>query len=475
MRAAGLLIVLALVAGCGDEPQAPQPPPETPADFGLSPADMTLEGAEATVRPPAGTWLVRTDRPGPDRWTEQLRRAADGVLLQAATFPVQDARSPMPVLITALDAFVRSQGTEGFGQKKRGGGLIRGAPAAWTGFVAVIGGVPQEGRARIVLLEPDRWALALGMAPTSAGVDALALVEAFVGSLQPTRATFYARRFVDPAALDAPTAHPSGEAPVTRRDIAAVQLVIELASGTRFPLAVQPKLRRALASEALQGSAASRASFRDVTEVLRETEGMDPAEREAGMASLGKRVLEQVFNRAMEGYGPANAYRLAWTGMGKPSVGEGEDALTVAAVQSLAEMSAFLASLAADREVPATDERALAVKAVLVERFDELDADERADLARAGRLWAALRHAWDVATPEQRLAFRRAVLVALVDPEVRERVPPASDEFALLAFMHERADAGPTYALRAAALSAAEREALFALLDVDPTRHHLGW
>ena len=66
---------------------------------------------------PGVAFLPRTEVPkcGPDRFTEQFRREGDGVVLQAATFPVQASRQPAQVLGTVVDAYVRSRGTEGRG------------------------------------------------------------------------------------------------------------------------------------------------------------------------------------------------------------------------------------------------------------------------------------------------------------------------------------------------------------------------
>jgi len=472
-----LLVVCALLglAACGEEPPAPKVALEAAADFGPAPQRVEFEGAPASVQPPAGTWLVRTDRPGPERWTEQYRREADGVVLQAAVFPVQTSRHPSQALPLVIDGFVRSLGTDGFGQQNRGGGLLLGAPAAWSGFVAVVDGKRMQGRARIVLADDGHWALALGMAPDAAGADALALVASFATSLQPSRATFYARRFVDPAVLAGPAIKPTGESAVSYRDLAAVQLVLELASGMRFPLAVQPTLLRSLSEEASQGAAASRASFREVGAALAKTATMAPAEREAGMRALGVRILEQIFNRALEGYAPANQYRLAWEAMGRPVVGDEKTGISSGAAQSLHEMSAFLASLAADREVPTSEALGQAVVDGLKARFDGLDADARADGAQTGATWARLRYAWDHAERERRVAFRRAVLTALVAEADRPAVEALADEAAVLAWMHQHAADGPAYARRAAVLGAAQRTALFAILGVEASGHHVGW
>ncbi len=484
VRALALLVLLALAAGCGEErPTEPAAPAEAAVDFGADPQRLTLEGAPASVQPPAGTWLGRTDRPGPDRWTEQWRRPEDGVLLQAAVFPARPGEHPATALVAVVDAFVRSQGTDGFGQTKRGSGLVRGASAAWTGFAAVLGGVRHEGQARIVQLDADRWALAIGAAPDPAGAAARALVADFAASLLPDEATFYARRFVDPAALETIVARGAGtdaDPAVTTRDVAAVQLVIEVASGGRFPLYVQPKLRGALAREASQGSAASRASFRQITATLDETRAMAPAERVAGMRALGKRVLEQIFERAMQGYAPANKYRMAWQGMGRIALADETIPLSVAAMASLGEMAAFLASLAADREVPASESRIKTLRDALQARWAAFEPAGRTALTHAGDDWAALRHAWDHAAPDRRVLFRRAVLEALVTPEQREAIvalPRARDDggVALLAWMQAHASDGDAYAERALWLARSTRLALVGMLGQEHRPHVAGW
>ena len=483
-----LVLLFALLAclglpACGDEPTAPVENPDERVDYGADSQRLAMDGAAASVQPPAGAWMVRTDRPGPDRWTQQLRRESDEILLQAAVFPAPARQHPMTALVRSIDAFVRSLGTDGFGQTERGAGLVRGASAAWSGFAAVIDGARREGRARIVQVSPTQWALAIGMAPDAAGPEGLALVQAFADSLLPDEVTFYARRFVDPAKLaeaidggePSPDEAKRETTAVTRRDIAAVQLVIEVASGGRFPLAVQPTLRRALAQEAAQGSDASRASFKQVATTLDQTKDMAPAERAAGMRSLGKRILEAIFGRAMEGYGPANQYRLAWQGMGRPAIAHETQSLAVAAMHSLAEMSAFLASLATDQEVRSTEDRAKELRDALEAAWAGLDEETRALYARAGDDWAALRYAWDHADPGAKRAFRRDVAVLLSAPEARAEVEGLADDQALLAWMQANAPKGATFARRAALLAPKTRRELVATLGVEIPAVALGW
>lgn len=473
-------MVLGLLAGCGDDTPTAGEPVEAEIDNGANPQRTVLEGAAATVQPPAGVWLQRIDRPGPDRWTEQLRRESDGVILQAAVFPAEPRQHPMTALVRAIDAFVRSLGTDGFGQTNRGAGLVRGASASWSGFAAVIDGARREGRARVVQITPSQWALAIGMVPDAAGANGLVVVQAFADSLLPDAVTFYARRFVDPEALaedisGGDRAAGGGKDAVTRRDVAAVQLVIEVASGGRFPLAVQPKLQNALAQEAMQGTAASRASFREVAATLDKTKTMDPAERRVGMQALGKRILEQIFGRAMEGYGPANAYRLAWQGMGRAAIAHEKHPLSVAAMQSLAEMSAFLAALAADAEVPSTEERIKGLRDVLEATWADRSAEERAAFARAGNDWAVLRYAWDHATPEAKRAFRHDVLLALSAPEQRAEIEALADDIARLAWMQANAKDADAYARRATLMDPAARVALVESLGVEIPDSPVGW
>ncbi len=474
-RAALACLLLLLLGACGDEPKPAAGPVETITEFGANPQRLELEGGGASVQPPAGAWLTLSASPGSARWYERLRRASDGVLLQASVFPRQRGEAPALVLPRALDAFVRGLGTDGFGQSGREAGVAWGAPVAGSAFAATIDGQAVSGHARLLAVDADQWALAIGLAPKAAGPTALALVRAYAASLEPSEVTFYARTFSTPEDLARVAVRPVDEEPITQRELMSVQLAIEAGSGVRFPVGSAAALLDALAEEARTGKPASRASFRETTAVLEKTKAMEPAERERGLRSIGQRILKAMFERVLTGYKPAQRYKAIWDALARPVVGEMPEGMSAAALRSLHEMSAFLASVAADREVEAEEGSGARLLAALKARWPELDAPARKDLAQAGRPWAALRYAWDHADAAGRGAFRQAILAALVTPDEASEVAALPDDRARVAWMHAHQAAADDYLQRAAALSAPSRAALLEHLGVDGSGYHLGW
>ena len=98
-------------------------------------------------------------------------------------------------------------------------------------------------------------------------------------------------------------------------------------------------------------------------------------------------------------------------------------------------------------------------------------------LGALGATWAALRRAWDLATPDARFAFRRAVMARLASKDRRAAIEALVDSRALMENgLKPGADVVVGDLLRRAfELTSAERAALLALLDVEPKAHQLGW
>jgi hypothetical protein len=476
MRRAGTLLLLLVLAACGGK--APPPPPAplgTPTDFGPNPQAVTLTGAAASVRPPPGTWRVRTGSPAKGETFEEYRRDEVGALLRVLVFPVLRQRSPAAVLPRAIDIFVRGQGTQGFGMTARGAGLVLGAPAAWASYAAVVHGTTVAGRARLLLVGRDTWALAIGHAPRER-VDVVRTLAASADSLEPLEPVFYARSFAAALDLDKPVTHAAGEEPVRLRDVVALQLVLEAGLGVRMPLAARPAMLAALSEEVRRGPAQGRKTFRSYPAMLARTQGMEPAARAKGLHALGQKILAALRKRVPGGHPPAVAWDLARSRMQKVVVGKGPDGLDQGALTCLLEMSAFLASLAADREVPVTADRGRALREDLAERWKDLPADERAALRDLGRAWAALRYAWDEAAPARRLALRRAALARLVPASQRAEVAALHDARDLLRWMQAHAQAGAQgYLVAAEHLGRADRRALLDVLGVEAAGYHLGW
>ncbi|MDA1194250.1 MAG: hypothetical protein O2894_03625 [Planctomycetota bacterium] len=475
LRIAAPLVLLLALVGCG-EPPAPQGAPGPLAtEFGENPARLNLGTAEATVQPPAGRWLSLESSPAPAQWHERLTHPENGVVLQASVFPVQGSREAPRELARAIDTFVRALGTDGFGQSQREVGLVLGAPVASAAFVAMVNHAQVNGRARLILIDAETWALAIGVAPAVAEPAVQALVATYVASLEPTQATFYDPTFAVEEELAAAVVAVPGEQPVTARDIAAVQLAIEVGTGVRFPVRAQPALRAALAEEARLGQPLARAAFREIGATIASTTEMPAESREAGLRTLGQRILQQILERSAAGYAPAANYQAAWSALGRALVGTEEAGVSAASIHTLHEMSAFLASIASNGVVAVRDDGIEAVRERVEAGWAAGDADEREAFVQSGRQWAALRYAWDHAEPAAKFAFRQAVVAALAAEGDRATVEALADDRALLGWMDAHAAEGPEHLRRALDLGRTTRQALLARLGVEAAGYHVGW
>ena len=471
------LALLVVLTACGDKPAPLKALPGSLTTYGADPQPASVQGAPAVMTPPAGTWRVLAGVSGEDQTFEQYARAEDGALLRVLVFPVQAERNPGAVLPRALDQFVRSLGTEGFGQTTRAAEVVLGAPTATLAYAAMVHGRKVRGQARLLLADRSRWVLAIGHAAEGAPPGVSGAIAASVASLAPSEPVFYARSFEAARDLEEVVARVGAEAPVVLGDLMAVQLFIEAGLGVRYPLVTRDALHEALAEEARTASPDGRAAFRGYREALGASKGLSPDERAAGLTAQGRKVFQALLARVPEAHPPAVRYHGVWKRLGQRAVGSDEDGITVAAVQCLTEVSSFLASIAANREVKPDQARIDAVQQDLAARFESLAADDRASVAKVGASWAALRYAWDQATPGAQLAFRRAVLERLVPAGERVELSALADPADLMRWMHGHAEAGADgYVLAAARLPAAERDLLIDALGVpDAFEDHLGW
>ena len=484
-RSLAFALLLLLSACGGDEPAAPSTTKTAPTletiDFGETPQAMTLDGAPATIVPPPGSWQHGTDNPAEDQWMAEWRDADDTVLLRAFTFPTQGTTDPVPVLMQAVDTFLRSLGVDGFGLPTRKARSLWGAPAADATLAAARGGVRIEGDARLLLAAPDRWALAVAFGPADAPVTAKDQLHRFVRSLEPSAPRFYERIFRNELRLDEAAFQPKGEEPVTHRDIAAVLVLLQAGADARVPLATEATLNQALIDQARALKPEARQGYRDAAPAFPTWVDMPAEERAQGMRSLGARMLKGIFERANTGDMKAMQFANAWQYLGKIAVGTQADGLNVGQLTNLVEMSAFLASVAANRDVARADGLGTDVRDTLTkgleERWATLSDEDKAALRRSGSQWARLRRAWDLATPEDRAAFRRAVVAELAEAEHQEHIARLDPGRALMAWIEEHAapGQGATFVRRAFALSPAARAELIGLLAVEDRPFALGW
>jgi len=479
-RLAALMFVL--IAACGGDESLPAPAAQAPlADLGAEPAPVDLEGAAATVTPPSGRWRRTAQSLGPDQWFVQYLSEDGGVLLRTFVFPVRQSRDPSSLLMQAVDTFFRGIGVEGFGMPSRRTRAVWGAVAADGDLNAAVKGVKVVGSARLLLAGPDTWALAIGYAPADGPVEVRDAVRRFTGSLEPRDPRFYARVFRSAADLAAVVLKPKDEEVLTGADLAALHLILEAGAGVRFPLAARTSILDTLIAEAAQNTPAGRAAYRQAAPALEKSAALSAEERAQGMHTLGRRMLEALFTRANEMHEPAMRFSNLWRHLRTVAVGTSVDGLSVAALASANEMSAFLASVAADREVVLEGKAGVDLQKTLTEdleaRWASLDAAEKTALRAAGATWAHLRRAFDLAQQEDRAAFRRALVAELSDPGSREAVSALHPGRPLMAWMHARRSPERAVGLvrRAFALTATQRAELIGLLAVEEKPHQLGW
>ncbi len=468
----GLLLPL-LFAACGNAPSdAPQA--ARVADMGSDPQIQETEGAPARYRPPAGRWRVRAAAEAPGQAYEAYASTTSATRLRIFTFPVRQTRDPAVLLSRAVDTFLRALGTDGFGFRSRRVLDVWGARAAEGTFAAVIDGRPVRGRGRLLEASRATGAFAVGIADEEAPAAEHDVVRAFVGSLEPSVPLFYARAFRSGKDLRQVVARAPGERDVLLSDVVAVELVLEAGVGARFPLSTRGVIRAALSADARAKTKTSRDAYREISAAMEKARGLAPDERLRGMRALGKRSLKALLQRASAGYPPALQYMNVWKRIRGLALGTEADGLTVGAAQCLGERSAFLASLAADRELKSDVARGNRIVAALKSRWKTLAAGEKQALRASGRTWASLRRTWDEAPPAARRALRRATLLALAGPTERAAIEALADERALMTYMRAHAtDAdGERYVMAAAALP---HQALIDLLGVLGPRTAGGW
>jgi hypothetical protein len=478
-------LLLLLLCSCGDGP-APAPGPAMPApaplvDLGDAPVPIALGEAPAIVTPPPGRWQRRMEPLADRQWFVEYRSEDGRRLLRAFVFPTQSTTDPVVVLLQAVDTFFRSVGVEGFGLPTRRARSVWGAPAADASLNAVVGVVPVDGAARLVLVRPDLWAFAVGYVPKEAPIGEKDVVDRFVQSLEPVEPRFHEPTFRNEAELARAVLEVGDETPLRGRDLAAILLLLEAGSGIRLPLASRATLGGILVEVARALTPEGRAGYRDATQAFPTWDELPAAEREQGMRQLGVRMLQGLFTRANEGDARAHQFATAWQYLQGTAIGDGAEGLTVGSLGALNEISAFLASLAADEDIArdpgAGSDLRLRLQAQLKARWGELPAEERAALRATDAQWARLRRAFDLATAAERAAFRRAVVAELAAPEDADAVSALDPGRPLMAWIdeHRTPERAAQLMERAFALSPGQREELIGLLGVDPQPYALGW
>ncbi len=476
-RALVAIAVLLLLAACGGEKKAGSPDPKV-ADMGANPQAQETPRAPASYQPPAGRWKLRSDEPAPSQWYEEYAAEKGATVLRVNVFPVRSGRDPSVTITRAVDIFVRSLGTDGVGFRQRGTRDVWGARGAEAAFSLVRNNVPLRGHARLILARDDMWAFAVGVTADDAPPAEHDVVEAFAKSLEPATPIFYARRFRSVEDMQAIVARAEGEPNVVFGHVMAVELVLEAGVGTRFPLATRSIVHEALRADAQAKLKQTRDAYRETHGALEKSKSLDPAVRLRGMRALGQRVLQALLERATAKYGPAVRYAGVWKRLRELALGSKDDGLTVGAAQCLHEMSAFLASLAADREVPTNATRSDRIVAALKERWSGLGKPAKEALRGTGTAWAGLRQAWDEAEPAARIDFRRAVALALAPADPPKEAADVASERDLMSWMRSTTtpEALDALVMRAAALAPGARaDLLDVLAKPTPSGWELGW
>lgn len=447
------------------------------ADLGANPQAQETPHAQARYVPPPGSWRVRSESLRPEEWYEEYASEDGDVLMRVNVFPIRASRAPAAVLGLAVDTFLRGLGTEGFGAAQHRFIEIIGAPAAEVAWSAVVGLERVKGGARLLRTSDDRWAFAIGYTHAERD-ERLPIVQAFVKSLEPVEPVFYPRRFRTPSDFDLVVVHKPGEAPVTQRDLLAVELVLEAGTGVRFPLSTRVIVRAVLREDvATAKEKRTRDAYRETGAAMTKAADLPVEERIQGMRALGSRSLKALVERANEGYKPAVRFAGLLKRLREMTVGQAQDGLNVGSVRCLHEQCAFLASLATNREVRADPERGDRIAKALGARWAQLDPAERQALAESGVAWARLRRAWDMAPEAARTATRQRLARALATPEQAAALADEGDLRALLTWMDALpAEALDGFVLRAAALTTAQRADLLSALDLEAaTGWDLGW
>ena len=439
-----------------------------------APGTLSLKGAPAHVVPPPSTWTRTVRTPGAGQWYVHYAGPAK-TWVEARVFPVQGDAKADVVLMQAVDTYRRGLGAGGFGMPTRKPIDILGCEGADGTIQLVVGQQVFEGHARLLRLPRARWAFALGGALRGGDKAHADAVKAFVTSLLPTEPVFYAPTF-EAADLDRAVVRPADEPAVTLAQVVAVEALVEAGMGARLPVSERPRLRSILIEEARDGSPKTREGFRQSAEAVRAMGELPPAKRAETMRALGARVLEQVQARAKDGGRAAAKLVLLWRDARKTVAGTVEDGLPLQSLGSLLEMDLFLASVAADREIPLSAARRDALQRSVAEAWPTLTKAERDALRGAGAQWAALRHAWDQARAPARFAFRRGVLARLL-PGAKEAVEALGDGAALKRWMAAQvgSDRQPELVTAAFALTAADRQALLDLLGTHAAGYRFGW
>ncbi len=439
-----------------------------------------LKGAPGVVTPPTGEWTQRNESLAPGQWHVEYRSKDGKAMMRAHVFPARPGSEPEPTLVQAVDVFFRGMNVGGFGLPTKRAVDVFGCPGAAGSLMASIGGGRVTGEVRVVRLTQHQWGLAIGYAPETAAAQR-AVIRAFVRSLEPQEPVFYDRRFHDPASLDRVAVVVPGGDKLTAGHIAATVRVIEAGIDDRFPLAILPPLKAAMRADARKGTTKTRQGYRDTAEALKTATGFEPAKRDDSLTLLGRRVIDAILKRANSGYEPAVEFARAFNEARGLRAGKPEDGLTAGALASRMEMSEFLASIGADRELKITGEPRQALVRKVHAAWKDVSAEDREAWRKIGVLWAALRYAWDTALPEARFAFRKAVMGRLWKSTTFDSL--ATTRLLKRHMIRERkmipdgAEGIDAFCVdRAFDLTPAERRALIDVLGVkDAYGFHFGW
>ncbi len=409
-----------------------------------APEHLALEGTSLRVVPPTGAWTQRIERPAPGQWSATFTAEGGEIVVGAIVFP-DDGSPPGPreaMLRRAIDTLFVTLRVDGHGVPSARAIRRLGHEGAEGAIEASANGRRLSGRARILAASPTAWAFAWGIARSAVPAD-VAVVGAFVYSLEPTEARLFTPVFHDPA-HDADVALAlRAEPPIRNRDIAATLALAEAAFGAPMTLAQRERLGRALQAELPRGPRALRDAVRVAIEAFRPDLGLNAADLAARRRELGLALYASHVARRVDGDATAAAFVDAWLDVEAVLAGGPPDPLRALHVDAGLELAAFLASIAADGPRGISKGERERLHPWWAGRHASADAETRAGWSRLPVLWRRIRHAFDRAGPAERNAFRRDVLALVHGDEAVADLAPDADATVLHAWIAAHPAPGP--------------------------------
>lgn len=461
-----LLPVLLVLAGtpavAKDEPRAP----------------MDLQGAPLIFRPPSGDgWKVNAESLSPGQWHAVFRRGDTVLTAMVVPFNPTTPTDPVKLLFRAVQGLKQREwnlGIDGaIGMPGLGPLTLMGHDGAEGRIDTRRKGRRCAGRARI-LVSGAHWGFAWGLFPLGSPASERDAVDDFVRSMVPKAPSFFTPHFSQEKRMDEIHVRPTGEPPITHRQLLALERVVQMAAGGPMCMGRRDQLRRVLIADADSQPRRYRDGMRDLPAMF-ERGKMKEAEQRKLQLKVGETIYHGYLSRYLRQDANAINFVHIWNASRFP-LAKKPTLLRQRAVDNLMEMLAFLASLAADRALEITAEQRDAFRKARVEAWPEVSEGVRAAWNMSGHDWLRLRYAWDQADPSTRNTLRRAVVEAFATPEARKALDQAKGPRGLKQWMEQH---GPIDMARilevGAAMTQPERDAVLHKLTPWPTTVPLGW